>query len=326
MHRRLRRSLLHGAAGAVLVSALAACGGEASTGPGEDGPEVSPPSIGLSSTEAAFSAEEGSSPPDGQTIQVTNEGGGSLADLTAAVGYGSGGPTDWLTASLSGTSAPATLTLEPSLDPALPVDVHEAQVVVSAPGAENSPREVAVSFTVTRDWDAYVGDYALEPTLEITCPTPAGAEPYGRFSLGSGRIPEAAQDELLLELDVVWAPGAVDHVFPLEIEVPVDPVEETFAASTPIAFELSGSITVSGIPVGYTVTGEGSLSLDATVVGSGFEGRVDISLEVTGHAPLGADFGGRCPEVSKDVTMTPTTPDSARTSAAASASKRMSQP
>lgn len=310
MHRRLLRSLLHGVTGAVLVLALGACGGETPTEPGESGPEGPPPSIGLSSPGAEFSAEEGGSLPDAQTIQVTNEGGGSLADLTATVEYGSGGPTGWLTAGLSGTRAPATLTLEPSLDPALPVDVHGAEVVVSAPGAENSPREVAVSFTVARDWEAYIGAYALEPTLEITCPTPAGTEPYGKFSLGSGRILDAEQDELLLELDVAWAPGAVDRVFPIEIEVPVDPVEETFAASTPIAFELSGTITISGLPVGYTVTGEGSLSLDATVVGSGFEGRVDLSLDVTGHAPLGADFGGTCTEVSTDVTVSPTIDES----------------
>lgn len=326
MHHRLRSSLLHGVAGAVLVLALASCGGEAPTESGESGPEGPPPSIGLSSPGAEFSAEEGGSSPEAQTIQVTNEGGGSLADLTADVEYGSGGPTDWLTATLGGTIAPTTLELEPSLDPALPVDVHGAEVVVSAPGAENSPREVAVSFTVTRDWDAYVGDYVLDPTIEIACPTPVGMDAYGEFSLGAGRILEAAQDELLLELDVVWAPGAVDRTFPLEIGIPVDPVEETFAASTPIAFELSGTITITGLPVDYTVTGEGSLSLDATVVGSRFEGQVDLSLEVTGEVPLLGDFGGTCTEVSTDVTVRPTTPDSARTSDAAFASERTSQP
>jgi hypothetical protein len=73
---------------------------------------AAPPSIGLSSTSRSFSATAGGANPNSQTVSVTNPGGGTLSGLSASVSYSSG--TGWLNATLNVTTAPATLTVQPS--------------------------------------------------------------------------------------------------------------------------------------------------------------------------------------------------------------------
>lgn len=107
-----------------------------------------PPSIGLSSTSVDFEAAVGEADPPSQTIEVTNLGGQTLDGLSATVEHAAGGPTGWLAASLSGTNAPATLTLEASAD-GLTAGTYDATVRVASDVAVNSPRTVAVTLTVS---------------------------------------------------------------------------------------------------------------------------------------------------------------------------------
>jgi len=83
-------------------------------------------------------------PPRG--VQITNSGGGTLTGLSVTVQPGEGQPA-WLGAVLSSSTAPATLTLSPVAG--LPPGVYTADVLVTAPGADNSPLNVPATMTVT---------------------------------------------------------------------------------------------------------------------------------------------------------------------------------
>jgi hypothetical protein len=106
------------------------------------------PAIALAPTSAEFTAVTLTANPASKTVQVTNAGGGSLTDLSAAIAYGAGQPIGWLEATLGATTAPATLTLQPTTGLLLP-GTYTATVEVRSPVASNSPQTVTVTFQVT---------------------------------------------------------------------------------------------------------------------------------------------------------------------------------
>ncbi len=103
------------------------------------------PILGLSSRALAFQAKGAGALPAPETVQVVNQGGGVLSGLQATSLYaGVGG---WLSASLTGTTAPAELLVQP--DPSgLSPGTYTAEVRVSGPGALNTPLPVDVTFTL----------------------------------------------------------------------------------------------------------------------------------------------------------------------------------
>jgi hypothetical protein len=111
------------------------------------GPPDGGPSIGLSEASKAFSSEHGGAAPAPQTVSVTKTGDGILDGLTVSVVYAKGQPSGWLSATLSTTEAPSTLTLT-----ATPGDLmagsYAAEVEVSSSNANDSRQIVSVSFTV----------------------------------------------------------------------------------------------------------------------------------------------------------------------------------
>jgi hypothetical protein len=107
---------------------------------------LSPPSIVVSATSVAFSDVVGGSGPPSQAIDVTNGGGGTLDGLSLAVTYGSG-KTPWLGATLSGSTAPASIDLQP-VTGSLAAGTYTATVEVTSATAANSPVSIDVTFTV----------------------------------------------------------------------------------------------------------------------------------------------------------------------------------
>lgn len=104
---------------------------------------ASPASLLLSASALSFTVAQGIAPV-AQTVQINNGGGGAVLGITAAVNYGTGA-SGWLTPSLSGTTAPATLTLRPNIT-GLAVGTYTATVVVAATGLAN--RTLTVTLTV----------------------------------------------------------------------------------------------------------------------------------------------------------------------------------
>jgi hypothetical protein len=106
-----------------------------------------PPDIKVSHDGLEFTAQQGGAAPAAQEVMVTNAGGGTLSNLTVRVGYRDGEPTGWLTAELSGSTAPSTLRVK--VDPgSLTPGVYTGSAHVESPAAGNEVESVDVTFTV----------------------------------------------------------------------------------------------------------------------------------------------------------------------------------
>lgn len=134
------------------VGALVCSGcGSTKSDSGTTQPPASAPAILLSSASATFSVGAGAASPAAQSVTITNGGTGTLSGLAAGtIVYTAGLTQGWLTANLSGATAPATLTLTPATNTLL-AGTYTATVPISASvtGVTNSPQTVSVALTVT---------------------------------------------------------------------------------------------------------------------------------------------------------------------------------
>src|SRR5712671_4479824 len=110
--------------------------------------EPAPPHPGIQVAPAGitFSDTMGAATRGAQVVAITPDGAGTLTGLRAAIDFGSG-PAGWLTATLSDTTAPATLTVTPART-GLNVATYHATVVLTATAAPNSPLNVPVTFDI----------------------------------------------------------------------------------------------------------------------------------------------------------------------------------
>ncbi len=104
------------------------------------------PTIGLSPANLSFSATVGASSPSAKTVSVSNIGTGSLRGLSVSVHYSNG--SGWLTASLSSSSAPSTLTVRPQIN-ALAAGTYSASVRISSSITGVVNKSIGVSLTVS---------------------------------------------------------------------------------------------------------------------------------------------------------------------------------
>ncbi len=145
------------------------------------------PAIGLGANTISFDAFQGGTDPAQQQVGVTNAGGGSLSDLATTIDYQSGQPTGWLTATLSGTSAPAQLVLR-AATANTPAGNYTANVRVTSAVAQNSPQTIAVNFAV----NAVQNRLALNPNVLSYLATRGSGDPPGQTvqvtSLNSAQI------------------------------------------------------------------------------------------------------------------------------------------
>jgi hypothetical protein len=111
--------------------------------------ETDTPIIRLSPTSLFFSATRGGPAPPAQTVGVENADGGTLGGLARS--FPDGEP-DWLEATLSGSVAPATLTVQVSMydrfGRPLAAGTYASRIAVSSATAANSPQDVPVTFTI----------------------------------------------------------------------------------------------------------------------------------------------------------------------------------
>jgi Rieske Fe-S protein len=105
---------------------------------------TTPAALQLSSSSVAFTAPIGGTPA-AQVVQCNNSGGGLLAGLAATIDYSAGGR-GWLTATLNQTTAPAALTVRPTVG-TLAAGSYSATITISAIGVAS--RAITVSLTVT---------------------------------------------------------------------------------------------------------------------------------------------------------------------------------
>lgn len=107
------------------------------------------PLIVVDSASITFTAVVGASPAS-KAVKITNGGTAAFTSVTInAPVYDAGQVTGWLTASLSGSAAPFTLTLVPAAA-SLAVGTYHAIVRINAPGATNTPLDVSVTLNVVQ--------------------------------------------------------------------------------------------------------------------------------------------------------------------------------
>ncbi len=105
------------------------------------------PTIELSATSAVFSAVSGAANPAPTIVNVTSAVPAQATGLVASIVYNEPAQSGWLTATLNGSTTPATLTLQAAAG-ARPAGTYSATVTVSSPDASNSPRQVPVTFAI----------------------------------------------------------------------------------------------------------------------------------------------------------------------------------
>lgn len=136
--------------GALLLCVLAAFW-DASCERTDPGTIVPPPptvAITLSPTAIAFNDTAGTPNATAQAVSVTGNGNASLNGLSVGTMTYGAGTAGWLTATLSGADAPATLTLTPANRGIAP-GTYTATIPVASSVASNSPQTVTVTFTVS---------------------------------------------------------------------------------------------------------------------------------------------------------------------------------
>lgn len=155
-----------------LVVVLAACSGGDPVQP--EVQQEPDPSIQLAMQSVEFDPTSSTYSPT-RNIAITNGGGGSLAGLSVAISYGPG-ESGWLSASLSGTTAPATLELEVKQNGLGPTPgSYSATVTVSSTSAGSSPRAISVTYVVPEPDEEPV--IALSQTAVTINATAGGANP-----------------------------------------------------------------------------------------------------------------------------------------------------
>lgn len=96
------------------------------------------PTISISNTNTQFAYTEGGAPPPSQTITIDNTDGTPLSSYVAI----SGSP--WAT--ITETATTLTISVDPS---GLPPGEHDGAIVITSPGATNSPQTIKITLTVT---------------------------------------------------------------------------------------------------------------------------------------------------------------------------------
>ncbi len=221
-------------------------------------PVVSP-AIATDRRSLTFNAQAGAANPAAQTIAISNTGGGTLSGLAVgSVAYGPGG-TGWLTASLSGTTAPAVLTLTATTGTLFPGS-YTATLPVTSGVAGNSPQTVTVTIVVA---PAPTPGLLLSPVPLTVSAVPGGPTPANQsvtvVDAAGGAIPGVRVT------GATWGSGATSWVF----------TNSQGACTTPCSISLGFS--VGKLPNGvysaqFAISGSGvptvQLPITLTVAGS----------------------------------------------------------
>jgi hypothetical protein len=135
-----------------------------------------PPALAVSPTTLAFSATRGGASPAAKTVSVTNGGSGNL-DVTAS------DDAAWLTVTPASATAPATLTVTPSIT-GLAAGTYNATVTVTATtaGATGSPKTVAVTLTVNPASTNLVGAWGFDEASGTTATDSSGRANTGTLN------------------------------------------------------------------------------------------------------------------------------------------------
>ena len=135
-----------------------------------------PAALTVSPSTLTFAATLGGATPAAKTVAVTNTGGGTL-DVTAS------DDAAWLTVTPASATAPATLTVTPSIA-GLVAGTYTSTVTVTAttPGATGSPKTIGVTLTVSPAATNLVGAWGFDETSGTTAVDASGRNNTGTLN------------------------------------------------------------------------------------------------------------------------------------------------
>ena len=107
------------------------------------------PEIALSASTISFAAIATQNSPAAQTVNVTNATEGSLSGLSGVITFAEGQPSGWLAATLSSTTAPATLTLTATAGN-LAAGTYNAAVTIRSAVPGVPEKTIGVTFNVAQ--------------------------------------------------------------------------------------------------------------------------------------------------------------------------------
>jgi len=216
---------------------------------------ISPPepAIGVNPGSVAFAITQGDVSSDPRVVSVTNIGGDQLSSLVEIILYDQV-PTGWLSAALSSSTAPATLTL--TLNPTVGTygtGVHTARVRIQSPLAVNAPVDVLVTLTVGEpppvlslsnlmvDFVAVVGDSA--PALKTVQLTNRGGGSLDSL-YHSVRWDDGAPNWVTMSLSSESAPSELT-LTPVTMAFPAGIYSATVTVGSPLAVNPPQEIAVN---------------------------------------------------------------------------------
>jgi uncharacterized membrane protein len=225
------------------------------------------PAIALSTTSVAMAAQANGNTTAPFTVDVTNGGDNTLSGLSlGAIQYGAGA-SNWLTASISSSGAPAQITLRAS--PAgLAAGTYTAQlpVVSSSSSVQNSPQTVTVTFTVSAQpilafsetnpaLGAQAGSAAVTRTLTVQN---AGGGTLDGLAVQAINYASASTGWLQATLDGTTAPATLTLT-----ATPGALAAGTYTANVVVASPAASNGT-QVLPVTFTVTARPAIALGAS--------------------------------------------------------------
>jgi adhesin/invasin len=209
------------------------------------------PVIDLDPREIGWEIVANDPSPAAREVAISNEGGGTLGDLSASVDYDHGGPTGWLEIGLSSTEAPSVLTAELT-DTGLSAGEHGATIRVSSPDAAISPQSVSVRVQVGQSASAANSTIKASPTA-----IPADGEATSTVTVqlrdADGNELPRGGDEVVLSTSA----GSVGNVS--------DNGDGTYMA-TLTASTTAGVATITGTVNGDAIDDEATVEFTATTI------------------------------------------------------------
>ncbi|MCA9737368.1 MAG: choice-of-anchor D domain-containing protein, partial [Gemmatimonadetes bacterium] len=254
---------------------------------------TSGPLIALSQDSIGFSAIQGAGNPTSQSVQVSNAGTGALTGLGTQVAYTPGQPSGWLNASLSGTSAPATVTLAATTG-ALGAGTYTATVNVTAAGANNSPEPITVTFTVLTPapsiglsptsvpFNGVVGQPS--PSAATVSVTNAGGQPLTGLAVGTIAYAGGASGWLSATLSGSNAPATLT-LTPSITGLAAGTYTATVPVTSPVALTRTVAVTFTVADPPAFGLNPTSLTFNATQ-GGGNPATQTVSVSNTGGGTL----------------------------------------
>jgi uncharacterized membrane protein len=211
-----------------------------------------PPSIVLSQQSVSFSAATGDPLPAQTSVNVTDGGQQPLTGLTVTTSYATGQPTNWLTVSTGGSSAPTTVVLRPNTT-GLATGTYTATVTVASPVASNQSVALNVSYTLIRPASIVLGattatfsaqQGTAAPSQQPIAITNGGDAPLTGLAAGTPSYSSGASGWLAASVSSTSAPASL-LLQPTVTSLAVGDYSATVAVTSSVAGVAPQTVTVT---------------------------------------------------------------------------------